>query len=200
VREAFRRRGHDAWSCDLDPAEDGSEYHVQGDVRLMLNPASIRGVQFSAECPPPAIPDAWDLVIAHPPCTRLTLAGVRWLHERNLWADLEEAIKFFNVFKGCAPKVCIENPIPHRHARIGKYTQRIQPWQFWHLDEPGTGEQKSTCLWLENLPPLVPTTPNETGRHQACWRMPPTKDPRQRAIARSRTYLGIADAMAEQWG
>jgi hypothetical protein len=184
VREAFRRRGHNAWSCDLDPAEDGSPFHVQGDVTFVLR-------------------QPWDLVIAHPPCTRLTLAGVRWLAERNLWNDLARDAAFFRLFFGCAPKVCIENPIPHRYAaaQIGrKYTQIIQPWQFWHLDVPGAGEQKSTCLWLENLPPLVPTTPDEPGRHQACWRMPPTKDKRQRAIARSRTYLGIADAMAEQWG
>lgn len=189
VREAFRRRGHDAWSCDLEPAEDASEYHVQGDVRMLL-----RGGVLETE---------WDLVIAHPPCTRLTNSGVRWLAERNLWADLDRDAAFFRLFIGCAPKVAIENPIPHGYAaeRMGrKYTQIIEPWQFWHLDEPGTGEKKATCLWLDNLPPLVPTTPHETGRHQACWRMAPTKDKRQRAIARSRTYRGIADAMAQQWG
>lgn len=184
VREAFRRRGHDAWSCDLDPAEDGSRFHVRGDVSSLL-------------CGP-----SWDLVIAHPPCTRLSNSGIRWLRERNLWDDMKDACNFFNLFKWCAPRVCIENPIPHPYARerIGDYQQIIQPWQFWHLDEPGTGEQKSTCLWLHNLPPLVPTTPDEPGRHQACWLMPPTKNKRDRAIARSRTYLGIADAMAEQWG
>jgi hypothetical protein len=179
VREAFRRRGHDAFSCDLNPAEDGSPWHLHKDVRRVLG-----------------LP--WDMVIAHPPCTRLTNSGVRWLAERNLWNDMKDACNFFNLFKGCAPKVCIENPIPHRYAaeRIGKYTQIIQPWQFW-AGEPGTGEQKATCLWLENLPPLVPTTPNETGRHQACWLMSPGPE---RTIARSRTYQGIADAMAEQWG
>lgn len=217
VREAFRRRGHDAWSCDLDPAEDGSPYHLQGDVRIALRPERICGVQMSADCPPPAIPRAWDLVIAHPPCTRLTNSGVRWLTDHwvkrknggDYWhdgsqfrKDLIDAAAFFNLFKGCAPKVAIENPIPHGHAAklIGPYSQIIEPWQFWHLDEPGKGEKKATCLWLENLPPLVPTTPHETGRHQACWLMPPTKDKRERAIARSRTYLGIADAMAAQWG
>lgn len=183
VREAFRRRGHYAVSCDLDPAEDGSPFHLQGDVRHWLG-------------------QGWDLVIAHPPCTRLCNSGVRWLAERNLWDDMKDACNFFNLFKWCAPKVAIENPIPHSYAkeRIGPYTQIIEPWQFWHLDEPGAGEKKATCLWLHNLPPLVPTTPNETGRHQACWRMPPTKNKRDRAVARSRTYLGIADAMAEQWG
>lgn len=184
VRQAFRRRGHDAWSCDLEPAEDGSEFHYQGDVRPIIS--GCAGY----------VP--WDLVIAHPPCTRLTNSGVRWLAERNLWDDMKDACNFFNLFKWCAPRVCIENPIPHRYAaeRIGKYTQIIQPWQFWHLDTPGSGEQKSTCLWLRNLPPLVPTTPNEWGRKQSCWLMSPGPS---RTRERSRTYHGIADAMAEQW-
>jgi len=196
VREAFRRRGHEAWSCDLDPAEDGSEWHFQGDVRIML-------CQFE-----------WDLVIAHPPCTRLANSGVRWMTDHwvkrqnggNYWHDatvnlvaLIEAAALFNLFKGCAPRVAIENPIPHRYARerIGEYTQIIQPWQFWHRDTPGSGEQKATCLWLHNLPPLVPTTPNEWGRKQSCWLMSPGPS---RTRERSRTYLGIADAMAAQWG
>lgn len=180
VREAFRRLGHYAVSCDLEPAEDRSPAHIRGDVRQIIG-------------------HGWDLVIAHPPCTRLTNSGVRWLNERNLWGDLRDACNFFNLFKRCAPKVCIENPIPHKYARdrIGCYTQIIQPWQFWHIDAPGEGEQKATCLWLENLPPLVPTTPLETGRHQACWLMSPGPN---RTRERSRTYLGIADAMAEQWG
>jgi hypothetical protein len=180
VRKAFRRRGHDAWSCDLVGPEDNSWFHIHDDAR-----AAIRQHR-------------WDLVIAHPPCTRLTNSGVRWLAERNLWDDMKDACNFFNLFKGCAPKVAIENPIPHKYARerIGYYDQVIQPWQFW-AGEPGKGEQKATCLWLENLPKLVPTTPNETGRHQACWLMSPGPE---RTAARSRTYQGIADAMAAQWG
>jgi hypothetical protein len=167
-------------SCDLEQAEDRSPAHIRADVRQVLG-------------------HGWDLVIAHPPCTRLTNSGVRWLDERNLWADMRAACHFFNEFKNCAPKVAIENPIPHKYARqqIGKYDQIIQPWQFWHLDEPGTGEQKATCLWLHNLPKLVPTTPSEPGRKQSCWRMGPSPE---RTRERSRTYLGIADAMAEQWG
>jgi hypothetical protein len=186
VASAFRNRGHDAWSCDLEPAEDGSPYHIQGDAIDAL------------------YSERWDLVIAHPPCTRLANSGVQWLQKRNLWADLERDAEFFNAFIDFARKkdipVGIENPIQHRYARgrIQVYDQIIQPWQFWHLDEPGTGEQKATCLWLLNgLPPLVPTTPNETGRHQACWRMGPGPN---RARERSRTYRGIADAMADQWG
>lgn len=180
VREAFRRRGHDAWSCDIDPSEDESPFHLWCDAREALQ-------------------DTWDLIIAHPPCTRLCNSGVRWLAERNLWKEMLDACDFFNLFKCKAPKVCVENPIPHKYAReeIGDYSQIIEPWQFWHLDKHGTGEKKATCLWLHNLPPLVPTTPNETGRNQVCWRMGPSPE---RSRERSRTYLGIADAMAAQWG
>jgi hypothetical protein len=187
VREAFRRRGHYAFSCDLEPSEDDSPFHYTGDVRPLI--AGYTGFA------------PWDLVIAHPPCTRLCNSGVRWLGERNLWNELAEATAFFRLFLDCAPKVCIENPIPHRYAaaQIGRtYDQIIEPYKFWHLDEPGTGEKKkATCLWLHNLPKLVPTTPDEPGRHQACWRMGPSPN---RTRERSRTYLGIADAMAEQWG
>jgi len=173
VRDAFANAGHDAMSCDVLPSETAGQ-HYQGDVRDVLD--------FS-----------WDLVIAHPPCTRLTLAGVRWLHERNLWSDLDQACAFFKLFIGSAPKVAIENPQPHRYAvhRIGRnYDQKIQPWQFGH------GESKGICLWLESLPPLVATDVVE-GREQKIWRMPPSAD---RAKARSRFFTGIAQAMAEQWG
>jgi hypothetical protein len=179
VAAAFRARGHNAWSCDLEPCEDPDSNHYHGDVRGVLH-------------------QSWDLIIAHPPCTRLCNSGVRWLAERDLWCDMLNACEFFNLFKGAAPKVCIENPIPHGYARdqIGRPTQIIQPWQFW-AGEPGAGESKATCLWLENLPKLVPTTPDEPGRHQACWRMGPSPE---RTRERSRTYQGIANAMAEQWG
>ena len=181
VAAAFRNRGHNAISCDLEPCEygPGQAFHYQGDVGPLLS-------------------RSWDLIIAHPPCTRLRNSGVRWLAERDLWDDLATAAQFFNMFKGAAPRVCIENPIPHKHARklIGAYTQVIQPWQFW-TGPFGAGESKATCLWLEGLPKLVPTTPSEIGRHQACWLMSPGPE---RTRARSRTYPGIAKAMAEQWG
>lgn len=173
VRDAFIRRGHYAMSCDLLPTESPGP-HYQGDVRDVLD-------------------GTWDMVIAHPPCTRLTLAGVRWLHERNLWSELDDACKFFRLFFGQAPMVAIENPLPHRHAveRIGrKYDQRIQPWQFGH------GETKGVCLWLEDLPPLIPTDIVE-GREARVHRMPPGPE---RAKERSRFFTGIADAMASQWG
>jgi len=172
VREAFRARGFDAWSCDLLPADDGSPNHVQGDVRSLLR-------------------ERWDLAIMHPPCTRLTNSGVRWLNERNLW---DEAAEFFveclNVNADC---VAVENPIQHKHARerIGvAYSQIIQPWQFGH------GETKATCLWLKNLPKLKPTNIVD-GREGRIHKLPPSAD---RWKIRSETYQGIADAMAEQWG
>lgn len=177
VRRAFRALGHDAWSCDLLPADDGSEFHLQCDVRAV----------------PVGYGSTWDLAIFHPPCTRLTNSGVRWLHERNLWGDLEEAA---DLFRFCldfpAARVAVENPIPHGHALklIGrKYDQIIQPWQFGH------GETKATCLWLRNLDPLEPTDIVD-GREARVHRMPPTADRWKR---RSETYAGIAKAMAEQW-
>jgi hypothetical protein len=138
--------------------------------------------------------ERWDLVVAHPTCTRLTNSGVRWLHERNLWEELEVAAEFFlDCLSANAERVAVENPIPHRYAleRIGRgYDQIIHPWQFGH------GETKATCLWLKNLPKLQPTNIVE-GREPKVHRMSPSPD---RWKERSRTYQGIADAMAEQWG
>ena len=178
VRRAFAARGHDAWSCDLLPSEDRSNKHIIGDARDILN-------------------DGWDLLaVFHPPCTRLCNSGVRWLAERNLWSELDEAAALFSAFLN-APiaRVAVENPIMHRHAkeRIAGYTapaQTIQPWQFGH------GETKATCLWLRGLPNLVPTNVVD-GREQRVFRLPPSAD---RWKERSRTYPGIADAMASQWG
>lgn len=178
VRRAFAWRGHDAWSCDLEQSDDQSNKHIVGDARLLLN-------------------DGWDLLmVAHPPCTRLCNSGVRWLAERNLWADLDDAAKLFSAFWN-APidRIAIENPIMHRHAkeRIINFrpaSQTIQPWQFGH------GETKATCLWLKNLPPLTPTKIVE-GRVARIHRMSPTKN---RGVERSKTYEGIAEAMAAQWG
>jgi hypothetical protein len=138
--------------------------------------------------------ESYDLLIAHPPCTRLTNSGVRWLNERNLWADLDDAAAFFRAILDLPVlHKAIENPIPHKYAldRIGqKYSQIIQPWQFGH------GETKATCLWLKNLPKLVPTDIVE-GREARVHRMPPGPD---RWKERSRFFPGIASAMAEQWG
>ncbi len=177
VRSAFRKRGFNAYSCDLLPAEDGSEYHIQGDVREILD-------------------DGWDMMIAHPPCTYLCNSGVRWLHERpERWKLLEEATEFFlTLLNAPVPHICVENPVPHRYARekIGKPTQYIQPYQF------GEPVSKKTGLWLKNLPPLKPTEiiPKEKVEQRA-WLEPPSPE---RWKNRSRTFVGVAEAMAEQWG
>lgn len=177
VRNAFRRMGHEAWSCDLLPAEDRSDFHIQGDARDILD-------------------DGWDLLmVAHPPCTRLCNSGVRWLAERNLWRELDEAADLFSAFWNAPiPRVAVENPVMHRHAkeRIRNYAepaQSVQPWQFGH------GETKRTCLWLRNLPPLKPTN-IVSGREQRVHLMAPGPN---RWKERSRTFEGIAQAMASQW-
>lgn len=193
VRRAFRARGHSAYSCDLLPARDNSDYHFQGDVRKWLTPGQ------------------WDLLIAHPPCTYLTVAANRWQHDHwirskrgDRWhdgsrhrAERIKALQFVrDLMAAPVPRICIENPVSVISTFIRKPDQTVQPWQFWHLDEPGAGEVKRTCFWLKGLPPLVPTTPHETGRHPACWLMPPSPT---RERDRSVTYRGIADAMATQW-
>lgn len=137
--------------------------------------------------------EGYDLLIAHPPCTRLTNSGVRWLNERNLWGEMHEAADFFRrILELPVRHKAIENPIPHRYAleRIGrKYDQIIQPWQYGH------GETKATCLWLQNLPKLTPTN-IVSGREARIHKLPPTPD---RWKLRSVTYQGIAEAMADQW-
>lgn len=175
VCKAFRELGHEAFSCDTEPCSGGHpEWHIQDNVLKHIK-------------------DGWDLMIAHPPCTRLCNSGVMWLARRNLWDELDTAMFFFMLLQEAPiPMICIENPIPHKYAKekIGEYTQLIQPWQFGH------GETKATCLWLKGLPNLKPTNIVE-GREQKLHRLPPSKD---RARLRSKTYPGIAKAMAEQWG
>jgi len=170
VREAFRKRGHDAWSCDLLPTEIEGK-HIINDVKSVLT--------FGL----------WDLVIAHPPCTHLSVSGARWFKDKQ--KERWEAIQFF-MFIACnhAKKICIENPISIMSTVYRKPDQIIQPWQFGH------GETKATCLWLKGLPKLVPTNIVE-GREARIHKMPPSKD---RGRLRSITYQGIANAMAEQWG
>lgn len=185
VRRAFAARGHDAWSCDLLPAEDGSNRHIVGDARTILD-------------------DGWDLLmVAHPPCTRLCNSGVRWLSvppagrtSEALWAELDEGTALFSAFWN-APieRVAVENPVMHKHAkrRIANYqepAQSIQPWQHGH------GETKRTCLWLKNLPLLIPTN-IVSGRTPRVHHMSPGPN---RWRERSRFFAGIAAAMADQWG
>ena len=170
VREAFRKRGHDAWSCDyLDSEIPGNHYR---------GPVEMGTLELG-----------WDLMIAHPPCTHLAVSGARWFKEKRTEQAL--AIQFFRHLAN-APinKICIENPISIMSTILQKPTQIIQPWMFGH------GETKATCLWLKNLEPLEPTKIVE-GREARIHKMPPSKD---RWKNRSRTYQGIANAMAEQWG
>jgi len=177
TREAFRKLGHDAWSCDLLPSEDDSEFHIQGDVFGVIEH------------------NQWDLMVAHPPCTYLCNSGVSWLHRvEGRWEQMREGAKFFKALMD-APieRIAIENPIMHKYAVevIGRrQDQLVQPWMFGH------GETKATGFWLKNLPLLEPTNVVE-GREQRLHRLPPSPD---RWKERSRTYQGIADAMAQQWG
>jgi hypothetical protein len=179
VRNAFRRLGHDVYSVDLLPSDDGSPFHVICDVREYID-KSFAGF--------------WDLAIFHPPCTRLCNSGVRWLHERDLWAEMREACDLFLAcLNAPIPCIAVENPVMHKYAReiIGRGPDfTIQPWQFGH------GEVKRTCFWTRNLPPLVPTNIVD-GREARIHKMTPGPD---RWKKRSETYQGIADAMAEQWG
>ena len=184
VRDAFRARGHHAMSCDLLPT-DADGPHYQGDVRDIIN-------------------DGWDLMVAHPPCTYLCSSGLHWNKRVPGRAQLtEEALEFVRYLLGAPiPRIALENPIGCIGTRIRKADQTIQPWQFGH------DASKATCLWLKNLPALVPTTVieprivdgkkrwgNQTDSGQN--RLPPSED---RWKIRSETYTGVAEAMAAQWG
>lgn len=186
VCKAFRARGHEAYSCDILPCSGGHpEWHIQDDVRNVLR----HDISSEAE---------WDLVIAHPPCDYLTVSnnnamtyGCKKYTAEEGKLLREKAIQFFEFFTYLKTyKVAIENPIGIMSTVYKKPNQIIQPYQFGH------GETKSTCLWLKNLKPLQPTNIVE-GREQRIWKMPPSKD---RAKLRSKTFPGIAQAMAQQWG
>ena len=168
VRDAFRARGHDAMSCDILPT-DAPGPHYQGDVMDILN-------------------DGWDLMIAHPPCTHLAVSGARWFKDKL--NEQAEALAFVRrLLDAPIPRIALENPISIISSRIRKPDQIIQPWQYGH------GETQATCLWLKNLPKLVPTNIVD-GREARVHKMPPGPD---RWKERSRTFQGIAEAMAQQW-
>ncbi len=169
VRREFRKRGHDAWSCDILPAEDGSRYHIQGDILDVLN-------------------DDWDMGGFHPPCTHLAVSGARWFKDKQ--REQAESLEFVRKLMEAPFPHYLENPISVISSKIRKPDQIIQPWQFGH------GETKATCLWLKNLPKLKPTNIVE-GRENRVHREPPGPD---RWKKRSRTFEGIAAAMADQWG
>jgi len=172
VTKAFRKLGFEAWSCDLQKESGGHpEWHIRGDVREELK-------------------KEWDMIIAFPPCTDLCVSGAEHFETKKKDGRQRESIKFFRVFIDVAcDRVAIENPIGIMSTRWRKPDQIIQPWEF------GDTEKKSTCLWLKGLPLLVPTMvmseQNETIHY-----MPPSKD---RGVLRSKTFPGIAKAMADQW-
>jgi len=171
VTKAFRDKGHEAYSCDLLPTEGNPEWHFQEDILEVLKR------------------ERFDLGIFHPPCTHLAVSGARWFKDKI--DKQQEALAFIrSLLFTNIPKICLENPIGIISTRIRKPDQIIQPWMFGH------GEQKATCLWLKNLPKLLPTRIVE-GREQRIWRLPPSSD---RWKKRSITFQGIAEAMAIQWG
>lgn len=174
VRNAFRALGVDAWSCDLLPAEDNSEFHILWDAIETAYDPNWK----------------WDMMIAHPPCTHLAVSGARHFPEKRADGRQQAALEFVKQLMD-APiyHIAIENPVSIISSHFRKPEQIIQPWQFGH------GETKATCLWLKNLPLLTPTDVVE-GRSDRIHKMPPGPN---RWKERSRTYQGIANAMAAQW-
>lgn len=171
VRDAFIARGHDAMSCDLLPSETEGP-HYQGDVRDVLD-------------------YPWDLMVAHPPCTHLSVSGARWFDEKRADGRQQAAVSFFMALaRAPIERIAIENPVCVMSRLWRRPDQVIQPWQYGH------GETKATCLWLKGLPRLTPTQIVE-GREARVHRMPPSPE---RWKERSRTFAGIAAAMAGQWG
>lgn len=179
VREAFRKAGHDAWSCDILPADDGDIHHYQCDVRGIIN-------------------NNWDMMIAHPPCTHLAASGARWFKDKK--REQEESLDFVRLLLNASiPLIALENPVGIISSRIRKPDQIIQPWMFGHP------EAKKTCFWLKGLPLLKATNilplpeigywENQTPSGQN--KLGPSPD---RWKIRSKTYQGIANAMANQWG
>ncbi len=180
VREAFASKGHDAWSCDLLPTDQPSNKHIQGDVLEIIN-------------------DNWDLIIAHPPCTHLSVSGAARWAEKVADGRQQAAIKFVeDIWNANCPFIAIENPVGalSTRSKLGKASQYIQPYEFGHA------EQKKTGLWLKGLPKLIPTDVIDVSnlpdnQRQRLHYLPPSKD---RWKIRSTTFQGIANAMADQWG
>ena len=194
VRNAFLDRGHDAWSCDVLPSDDLTNRHIRDDVLEVLKMES------------------WDmLMVAHPPCTRLCNSGVRWLHKAppgktlsEMWEQLDQGAELFSkLWNADVPRVAIENPVMHKHAKariknFQPFAQSVQPYEFADSIDAEDNVSKRTCLWLRNLPPLIKTgtLTRETAR-QDIYNASPGKN---RWKVRSKFHKGIAQAMADQWG
>lgn len=189
VCTAFREKGHNAFSCDILPCSGGHpEWHCRGDVLNILNGSGNKQEYFcTQDNKSHKLPTKWDLIIAFPPCTHLAVSGARYFEEKRKDGRQKQGIDFFMEFtKADCDKIAIENPIGIMSTHYRKPDQIIQPRMFGH------GETKATCLWLKNLPKLEPTNIVD-GREQRIWRMPPGPE---RAKERSKTYEGIAKAMA----
>ena len=193
VRDAFLAKGHDVWSCDVLPSDNPTNRHIQDDVRNVLNMES------------------WDqLIVCHPPCTRLCNSGVRWLHKAppgktvsEMWEELDAGAELFSdLWNADVPQIAVENPVMHKHAKerirnFKPFAQSVQPWQFANHESSSDNVKKRTCFWLKNLPNLKPTglLDGSTARDE-CHKAPPSKN---RWKIRSKFYRGIASAMADQW-
>lgn len=191
VRDSFIKRGHDAWSCDLDGVEPEGEFldnHIKGDCLGVIS-------------------DNWDLIIAHPPCTYLTNAGARWLYDErypNRKQHREQAAEFFmKLYNAPSPRVAVENPVGYMSKAFRKPDQIVRPYEYGH------NATKATCLWLRGLPKLSPTNviepiphTSKSGRKWCKWFFDSSliSDLKERSKFRNRTFQGIADAMADQWG
>ena len=210
VCTAFRERGHEAYSCDIIECSGGHpEWHIQGDVLAVLNPTIVQdgydneflGIKF-ATCDGFVhyIEGKWDMIIAHPPCTYLSNAGARFLYpkgvlnEERLQKGLEAKQFFMNFYTAKCEKICIENPIPSKIFGLPKYTQTVQPYEHGHPI------QKKTCFWLKGLEPLKPSNivqERQSTKIAGNWF---NKGGKERQKNRAKTFPGIAQAMAEQWG
>lgn len=194
VRDAFLKMGHDAWSCDIRPADTPSNRHIQDDARTVI------------------AMEKWDFVaVMHPPCTRLCNSGVRWLStpppgktKQQMWQELDEGAEFFSdMWNANIPYIAVENPVMHKYAkaRIRNFepmAQSVQPWQFAQKDEDADNVKKRTCFWLRGLPKLITTgsLDGSTARDE-CHKATPGPD---RWKERSKFFPSMAKAMAEQWG
>lgn len=188
VTKELRLLGHEAYSCDIQPTSgDNREWHIFGDVLPLLN----GNCTFcTSDGTPHSIYGKWDMIIAFPPCTHLAVSGARYFEEKIKDGRQQEAINFFMAIANAdCDKIAIENPVCIMSSKWRKPNQYIQPWQFGH------GETKKTGLWLKGLPKLKPTNIVE-GREQRIWKMQPGPN---RAKERSKTFEGIAKAMADQW-
>lgn len=196
----FRKLGHEAYSCDIEPCSGGHpEWHIQCDVIHLLN-GYCTFTTMDAENH--YINHKWDLIIAHPPCTYLSNAGARFLYpkgvldEDRLKLGLEAKVFFMKIYNADCEKIAIENPIPSKVYELPKYTQTIQPYEFGHP------YQKKTCLWLKGLKPLQPTDvlPKEKRKSTKIAGNWFNKGGKERQKNREKTFPGIAKAMAQQWG